>query len=153
MLLNLLNFFPYWKSDNFENTVYKNTTREALTLHNFFSWTWPGSFLSSNFRKAEGIQKSVKNFVFVLSTSRSPHPCVGEIVHTAGWWLGIEANLHKKFCWATPKVSPTFLKKQQSWHLISPQQICKDLDFTKKSKTTSSVEKLSTQLPSNWNPS
>ena len=153
MLLNLLNFFSYWKSGSFENTFYKNTTREALSQHNFFSWTWAGSFLSRNFRKAEGIQKSMQNFVSWLWTSRSPHPCVSEIVHTAGWRLGKEATLHTKFCWATPKVSPKFLKKQQSWHLISPQHFCKDLDFRRKSKTTSSVEKLSTQVPSTWNPS
>ena len=145
MLLNLLNFFSSWKSKKLEDTLHSSTTRQALTQHNFFSWTWAGSFLSSNFRKAEGIQKSVKNFVLVLSTSRSPHPCVGEIVHTVGWWQGIDATLHRKFCSATSKVTPTFLKKQQSWHLISPQQICKDLDCTTKSKTTSSVEKVSTQ--------
>ena len=151
--LEFVEFFSYWKSESFENTFYKNTTREALSLHNFFSWRWTGSFLSRNFRKGEGIQKSMQNFVSWLSTSTSPHPCVGEIVHTAGWRLGIEATLHKKFCWATPKVSPTFFKKQQFWHLISPQQICKDLDFRTNSKTTSSVEKVSTQLPSTWNPS
>ena len=52
----------------------------------------------------------------------------------------------KRFCSATPKVTPTFLKKQQSCNLISPQQICKELDFARKFKSTSSVEKVSTQL-------
>ena len=118
-----------------------------------FSWTWAGSFLSSNFRKVEGIQKSVKIFVSWFSTSRSLHPCVVEIAHTFGSRQGIEATSRRKFCSATSKVSQKKMENSKFWGLKCQRQTCQDLDFTKKSETTSRSEKLSTELPWSLNPS
>ena len=98
-------------SKKFEDTFYNSTTRQSFTQDNFLSRTWAGSFLSSKFRKTEGNQKWMKNSVDWYSTARSPHPCVGEIVHTFGLQEGIEATSHRKCCLETWKVSLIFSTK------------------------------------------